>query len=203
MLAFVTLLKYLVYVVLKMIYKTTHNEVIKSIVVKFKQESIPTLRLTLLLSIMTLPLFIIVVTTVLSVMFIINSILTEVRSGLLLFLEIAYLFLFVYAIILFMYYTLGKYGALYKLPFVRSVRDKIEQLLENLDMEIVLAMGTLTYIETIVLLLADLVYVLSPLSKVVIGAVTAYTLLMVLTNKNYDRAISLLKKYGSRVQPSS
>jgi len=195
-LVFVALLKYLVYVVLKMIYKTTHNEVIKSIVVKFKQESIPTSRLALLLSVMTLPLFIIVATTVLSVRFIINSILTEVQGGSLLFIEIAYLFLFVYAIILFIHYTLGKYGAIYKLPFVRSVRDKIEQLLENFDMEIVLAMGTMTYIETIVLLLVDLVYVPSPLSKVVVGAVILFLLDEVLRNKKYDNAINFIENMG-------
>jgi len=195
-LALIALLKYLTHAVLKIIYKTTHIDVFKPIMVELKQETISTLRLALLWSVIALPLFIIVATTVLSVRFIINSILTEVQSGLLLFIEIAYLFLFIYAIILFMHYTLGKYGAIYKLPFVRSMRDKTEQLLENLDMEIVLAFGDLAYVCTIIILLIDLVYAPSPLSKGVIGAVTAYVLLMVLTNKKYDRAISLLKKFG-------
>jgi len=188
------LIKYLVYIISKTMYGKTHNELFKFLMVEFKPDSAQTLRLALLLSVISLPLIVIASSTVLSAVFVIDPLLIDVRSGLLLFIGIAYLFLFVYAIALFIHYFLGKYGALYKLPIVGLVGN-IKQFFDEyeMDTQIVLSLGTLTYVMSIISLSVALVYVPSPLSKVVIGAVILFLLDGVLRNKKYNDAINFIK----------
>jgi len=194
----VSLIKYLVHIVSKTMYGKTHNELFKLLMAEFKPDSAQTSRLALLLSVISLPLIAIASSTVLSAVFVIDPLLIDVRSGLLLFIGIAYLFLFVYAIALFIHYFLGKYGALYKLPIVGLVRDDIKQFFDEyeMDTQIILSLGTLTYIMTIISLSVALVYVPSPLSKVVVGAVIVFLLEGVLRNKKYDNAINFIENIG-------
>jgi hypothetical protein len=152
-------------------------------------------RFILLWLVMTLPLIGISVSTELSVVFVIDLILTKVRSFPLLGVDIAYLFLFLYAVMILMGYFLGKYGSVYKLSIVYFVRDDVRQYLnKHQDIHMALLAGSITYVFIIIDLLVMLVYAPSPLSKEVVGIIIALLLIEVLPNKKYQNAINLIEK---------
>jgi len=195
----VTLLEYIIYTKLKLRYGKTRREILRLEMIVLKSAIIDMSRITLLWLVMTLPLIGIAVSTELSVVFVIDLILTKVRSFPLLGIEIAYLFLFLYAVMLLLGRFLVKYGSIYKLPFVFFVRDDVRQYLEkHQDIHIALLAGSITYVAIIIDLLIMLVDAPSFLSKEVVGIITALLLIEVLPNKKYENAIKLCKKFTSR-----
>ena len=194
----VTLLEYIIYTKLKLRYGKTCREILRLEMIVLKSAVIDMSRITLLWLVMTLPLIGIAVSTELSVVFVIDLILTKVRSFPLLGIEIAYLFLFLYAVMLLLGRFLVKYGSIYKLPFVFFVRDDVRQYLEkHQDIHMALLAGSITYIAIIIDLLIMLVDAPSFLSKEVVGIITALLLIEVLRNKKYENAIKLCKKFTS------
>jgi len=195
----VTLLEYIIYTKLKLRYGKTRREILRLEMIVLKSAIIDMSRITLLWLVMTLPLIGIAVSTELSVVFVIDLILTKVRSFPLLGIEIAYLFLFLYAVMLLLGRFLVKYGSIYKLPFVFFVRDDVRQYLEkHQDIHMALLAGSITYVAIIIDLLIMLVDAPSFLSKEVVGIITALLLIEVLPNKKYENAIKLCKKFTSR-----
>jgi len=194
----VTLLEYIIYTKLKLRYGKTCREILRLEMIVLKSAVIDMSRITLLWLVMTLPLIGIAVSTELSVVFVIDLILTKVRSFPLLGIEIAYLFLFLYAVMLLLGRFLVKYGSIYKLPFVFFVRDDVRQYLEkHQDIHMALLAGSITYVAIIIDLLIMLVDAPSFLSKEVVGIITALLLIEVLRNKKYENAIKLCKKFTS------
>ena len=194
----VTLLEYIIYTKLKLRYGKTCREILRLEMIVLKSAVIDMSRITLLWLVMTLPLIGIAVSTELSVVFVIDLILTKVRSFPLLGIEIAYLFLFLYAVMLLLGRFLVKYGSIYKLPFVFFVRDDVRQYLEkHQDIYMALLAGSITYVAIIIDLLIMLVDAPSFLSKEVVGIITALLLIEVLPNKKYENAIKLCKKFTS------
>jgi len=190
----VMLLEYITYTKLKL----RCREILRLEMIALKLVIIDMLHITLLWLVMTLPLIGIAVFTELSVVFVIDLILTKVRSFPLLGIEIAYLFLFLYAVMLLLGRFLVKYGSIYKLPFVFFVRNDVRQFLRKHQyIHMALFAGSITYIAIIIDLLIMLVDAPSPLSKEVIGIITALLLIEVLPNKKYENAIKLCKKFTS------
>jgi len=190
----VMLLEYITYTKLKL----RCREILRLEMIALKLVIIDMLHITLLWLVMTLPLIGIAVFTELSVVFVIDLILTKVRSFPLLGIEIAYLFLFLYAVMLLLGRFLVKYGSIYKLPFVFFVRNDVRQFLRKHQyIHMALFAGSITYIAIIIDLLIMLVDAPSPLSKEVIGIITALLLIEVLRNKKYENAIKLCKKFTS------
>jgi hypothetical protein len=68
------------------------------------------------------------------------------------------------------------------------------QFLEEHGIYVALLAGSAMYLVAIYSLLTDLVTSPSPLSKVVIGIVTAILLIEVLRNKKYENAFRLIEK---------
>ena len=190
----VMLLEYITYTKLKL----RCREILRLEMIALKLVIIDMLHITLLWLVMTLPLIGIAVFTELSVVFVIDLILTKVRSFPLLGIEIAYLFLFLYAVMLLLGRFLVKYGSIYKLPFVFFVRNDVRQFLRKHQyIHMALFAGSITYIAIIIDLLIMLVDAPSPLSKEVIGIITALLLIEVLRNKKYENAMKLCKKFTS------
>jgi len=174
------------------------REILRLEMIALKSAIIDMLHITLLWLVMTLPLIGIAVFTELSVVFVIDLILTKVQSFPLLGIEIAYLFLFLYAVMLLLGRFLVKYGSIYKLPFVFFVRNDVRQFLRKHQyIHMALFAGSITYIAIIIDLLIMLVDAPSPLSKEVIGIITALLLIEVLRNKKYENAMKLCKKFTS------
>ena len=190
----VTLLHGVIYTKLKL----RCREILRLEMIALKSAIIDMLHITLLWLVMTLPLIGIAVFTELSVVFVIDLILTKVQSFPLLGIEIAYLFLFLYAVMLLLGRFLVKYGSIYKLPFVFFVRNDVRQFLRKHQyIHMALFAGSITYIAIIIDLLIMLVDAPSPLSKEVIGIITALLLIEVLRNKKYENAMKLCKKFTS------
>jgi hypothetical protein len=165
------------YTKLKLRYRKSRLEILRLEMAILKSAIIDTLRMVLLVLVMILPLLAITWATELSVIFVFDQIFTMVRTFPLLFFEIAYLFMFLYAIMLFIGYFFTKYGSIYKLPFLTLVRKDIRQYFsKHPDILAILFVGSVSYATVILALLEDLVYAPSPLSKGIIGIVTAVLL---------------------------
>ena len=190
------LFQYVVYTTAKKRgYGISCREILRFEMAILKSTIIDTSRMVLLMLVMFLPLTVIIWSTELSVVFVFDLILTKVRSFPLLGFEIAYLFLFLYAIMLFIYYFFTRYGSIYKLPFLSLVRKDIRQYFsKHIDILMILLVGSVTYATAILFLLTDLVNAPSPLSKGIIGMVTVVLLIEVLRNKKYQNAFSLVEK---------
>jgi len=192
----ITLFQYVVYTTLKRRgYGTSCREILRFEMAILKSTTIDTVHMFLLVLVIILPLLVIAWATELSVIFVFDQIFTMVRSFPLLFFEIAYLFLFLYAIMLFTGYFFTKYGSIYKLPFLTLVRKDIRQYFsKHPDILMILLIGSVSYATVILALLEDLVYAPSPLSKEIIGIVVAVLLIEVLRNKKYQNAFRLVEK---------
>jgi hypothetical protein len=192
----IALFQYVVYTKVKECgYRISCREILRLEMTILKSAIIDTSRMVLLVLVMFLPLLAITWSTELSVIFVFDLILTKVRSFPLLGFEIAYLFLFLYAIMLFIYYFFTKYGSIYKLPFLSLVRKDIRQYFsKHIDILMILLVGSVTYATAILVLLTDLVNAPSPLSKEIIGIVTVVLLIEVLRNKKYHNAFKLVEK---------
>jgi len=192
----IALYQYVVYATLKKRgYRISCREILRFEMTTLKSAVIDTLHMALLVLVLFLPLLAVTWSTELSVIFVFGQILTTVRSFPLLFFEIAYLFLFLYAIILFGGRFFARYGSVYKLPFLTLVRKDIRQYFsKHPDILAILLVGSVSYAIVILTLLEDLVYAPSPLSKEVIGIVVAVLLIEVLRNKKYHNAFKLVEK---------
>jgi signal transduction histidine kinase len=192
----IVLFQYTVYTTLKRRgYGTSCHEILRFEMAMLKSIIIDTTRMILLFLVVSLPLLAITWSTELSVIFIFDQILTSIRSFPLLFFEIAYLFVFLYAIMLFIYYFFTRYGSIYKLPFLTLVRKDIRQYFsKHPDILIIVYAGSVSYATVILVLLTDLVTSPSPLSKGIIGIVVAVLLIEVLRNKKYENAFRLIEK---------
>jgi len=180
-------------------YRITCRQILRLQMVALKSAIADTSRLILLWVVMTLPLIGIAVSTELSALFVLGLILTKVRGGLLLVIGIAFTFLFLLATIVLIHYFLGKYGSVYKLPFVFLVRNDIKQFLKkHQDIHMALITGSTTYIVVIINLLIMLVNAPSVLSKIVVGIIIAILLIEVLPNKKYENAMNLCKKFEGK-----
>jgi len=180
-------------------YRITCRQILRLQMVALKSAIADTSRLILLWVVMTLPLIGIAVSTELSALFVLGLILTKVRGGLLLVIGIAFTFLFLFATIVLIHYFFGKYGSVYKLPFVFLVRNDIKQFLKkHQDIHMALITGSTTYIVVIINLLIMLVNAPSVLSKIVVGIIIAILLIEVLPNKKYENAMNLCKKFEGK-----
>ncbi len=192
----ITLFQYVVYTTLKRRgYRTSCHEILRFEMAILKSTTIDTVHMFLLFLVMFLPLLAITWATELSVIFVFDQIFTSVKSFPFLFFEIAYLFLFLYAIMLFADYFFTKYGSIYKLPFLTLVRKDIRQYFSKRpDILMIVYVGSVSYAIVILTLLEDLVNAPSPLSKEIIGIVVAVLLIEVLRNKKYENAFRLIEK---------
>jgi len=132
---------------------------------------------------------------VLSVEYVFNTLLVKVRSFPLLAFEIAYVFLFSYAIMVLIHFSIMKYGAVYKLSFLSLVRRDIRQFLEEHgDIQVILIAGSFLFSITIIALLLDLVNAYTPLSIEIIVVIVTILLIEVIFNKKYENAIRLIER---------
>jgi len=153
-------------------------------------------RYLLLFAYISLPLYVIFVSTVLSVEYIFN------RSSIFTVFGIIITFLFLYLTLLLARFTIIKYGAIYKLPFLSLVRKDIRQFLEEHDnVQMILAIGFLLYFMTIIALLLDLANAYTSLSKDVIFFVLAVLLIEVIFNERYDNALKLIERILTSSRP--
>jgi len=155
---------------------------------KIKSIIIDIIHTDLLFLVIFLPLIFILVATELSVKF---AYLLSSR----IYIEYAFLSLFLIIIIKFISYFFGKYGSAYKLAFILLVRDNIldEQQVFSC-VETALIAGSTMYIIVIANLL--ILFINTPLvvSKIVVGIIVALLLVYVLSNNKYENVASLIKK---------
>jgi len=184
------LLEVVLHAVSKSIYNKTRSEMFKILMnVTNSNEPISISRYTLLFAYISLPLFVIFVFTVLSVDYVFNRSFTSPVFGFVI------TFLFLYAMLLLAHFTIMKYGAIYKLPFLSLVRKDIGQLLEKHSyIQVILAIGSLLYFTTIIVLLLDLEYVYTSFSKDFIFMAVSVLLVEVIFNKQYDNALKLIER---------
>ena len=191
----VALLHAVTYTKLKLRYGKTRNEILRLEMIVLKSAIIDTLRLALLSLVISLPLIGIGISTGLSVISAVifeDSLLGSVN------IEIIIPFLSLLASIILMHYFLDKYGAVYKLPLMYFVRDDIRRFLKkHLDIYAMLLIGFTTYVVIIKALLEMLVDALPILPKEIAGTIVVFLLIEVLSNKKYENAIKLCKKFTS------
>ncbi|MCI4407542.1 MAG: hypothetical protein JHC26_00485 [Thermofilum sp.] len=97
--------------------------------------------------------------------------------------------------ILIIHYFLGKYGAIYKLPFIVIRRNDIAQFLtECIGYWGAILANSLTYFVVIYILLSSLLEDIPILSKISVGAIVLAMVLYVLPNKKYENAMSLWRR---------
>jgi len=201
----IALFEYVAYTAVKTKYgdRITCREMLRLQMIVLKPAIIDMTRIALLWIVMILPLYVIIVSTDLSIIFVIESLLGKVRSPLPGDIEITISFLFLLANITIMHYFLGKYGSIYKLPLMFLVRDDARQLLKKhqkvlQDILMGLVVGSVMYVMMIMTLLVALVNLPSFLSKIDVGIVIVLLLVYVLPNKKYENAIELIEKIWSK-----
>jgi hypothetical protein len=113
-------------------------------------------------------------------------------------------FLLLYAMLLLARFTIIKYGAIYKLPFLSLVRKDIGQFLEKHSyIQVILAIGSLLYFVTIIALLLDLEYAHTSFSKDFIFTAVSVLLVEVIFNNKYDNALKLIERVLTSSHPGS
>jgi hypothetical protein len=97
--------------------------------------------------------------------------------------------------LLLAHFTIKKYGAIYILSFLSLVRKDIGQFLEKHSyIQVILAIGSLLYFATIIVLLLDLEYAYTSFSKDFIFTAISVLLVEVIFNKQYDNALKLIER---------
>ena len=193
------LVEVVLHAVSKTMYDKTRGKIFKILMNATKSnDSTSIIRYTILFAYISLPLFVIFVSMVLSVEYVFNTLLVKVRSFPLLAFEIAYVFLFSYAIMVLIHFTIMKYGTVYKLSFLSLVRRDIRQFLEeHSDIQVILIAGSFLFSITIIALLLDLVNAYTPLSIEIIVVIVVILLVEVIFNKKYDNALKLIERLTS------
>jgi len=191
------LVEVVLHAVSKSIYNKTRSEMFKILMnITSSNEPISILRYTLLFAYISLPLFVIFVFTVLSVDYVFNSSFPSPIFGFII------TFLLLYVMLLLAHFTIKKYGAIYKLPFLSLVRKDIGQLLEKHSyIQVILAIGSLLYFTTIIVLLLDLEYTYTSFSKDFIFTAVSVLLIEVIFNKQYDNALKLIERTLTSYRP--
>jgi len=191
------LVEVVLHAVSKSIYDKRRDERLK-ILMNITSSNEPTsiLRYTLLFAYISLPLFVIFVFTVLSVDYVFNSSFPSPIFGFII------TFLLLYVMLLLAHFTIKKYGAIYKLPFLSLVRKDIGQFLEKHSyIQVILAIGSLLYFATIIVLLLDLEYTYTSFSKDFIFTAVSVLLIEVIFNKQYDNALKLIERTLTSSRP--
>jgi len=194
------LVEVVLHAVSKAIYNKRRDERLKILMnVTSSNEPTSILRYTLLFAYISLPLFAIFVYTVLSVDYVFNMFNRSFPSPVLGFIIT---FLFLYVMLLIARFTIVKYGALYKLPFLSLVRKDIRQFLEeHYNIRVILAIGSLLFSVTIIVLLLDLEYAYTTFSKDFIFTAISVLLIEVIFNNKYDNAIKLIERTLTSSRP--
>jgi len=195
------LLEVVLHAVSKTMYDKRRDERLKILMnVTNSNEPTSILRYTLLFAYISLPLFVIFVYTVLSVDYVFNSSLfngsfpSPVCFPSPVF-GFVITFLLLYAMLLLARFTIIKYGAIYKLPFLSLVRKDIRQFLEKHSyIQVILTIGSLLYFVTIIALLLDLEYAYTSFSKDFIFTAVSVLLVEVIFNNKYDNALKLIER---------
>ena len=184
------LVEVVLHAVSKSIYNKTRSEMFKILMnITSSNEPISILRYTLLFAYISLPLFVIFVFTVLSVDYVFNSSFPSPIFGFII------TFLLLYVMLLLAHFTIKKYGAIYILSFLSLVRKDIGQFLEKHSyIQVILAIGSLLYFATIIVLLLDLEYAYTSFSKDFIFTAVSVLLIEVIFNKQYDNALKLIER---------
>ena len=187
------LVEVVLHAVSKSIYNKTRSEMFKILMnVTNSNEPTSISRYTLLFAYISLPLFAIFVYTVLSVEFVFNRSFPSPVFGFVI------TFLLLYMMLLLARFTIVKYGALYKLPFLSLVRKDIGRFLEEYgNVQVILAIGSLLYFATIIALLLDLEYAYTSFSKDFIFMAISVLLVEVIFNKKHDNALKLIERLTS------
>jgi len=184
------LLEVVLHAVSKTVYDKRRDERLKILMnVTSSNEPTSIIRYTILFAYISLPLFAIFVYTVLSVDYVFNSSFPSPVFGFVI------TFLLLYMMLLLAHFTIMKYGAIYKLPFLSLVRKDIGQFLEKHSyIQVILAIGSLLYFATIIVLLLDLEYAYTSFSKDFIFTAVSVLLIEVIFNKQYDNALKLIER---------
>jgi len=192
---------FLLYTIFKIGYNKTRREIFK-ILMNATNTNDPTsiIRYMILFAYISLPIFIIFVSTALSVEYVFNRGFPSPVFGFVI------ASLFVYTISMLSYYTIIKYGAIYKLPFLSLVRNDIEQLLEKYSekysyIQITLVIGSLLYFATIIALLLDLENAYTSLSKAIISMDIVVLLIEVIRNREYNNTLKLIERTLTSSRP--
>jgi len=174
----------------KIMYNKTRGEIFKILMNATKSnDSTSIIRYTILFAYISLPLFVIFVSMVLSVEYVFNRSFPSPVFGFVI------TFLFLYVILLLAHFTIKKYGAIYKLPFLSLMRKDIRRFLEEHDnVQMILAMGSLLFSATIIALLLDLTNAYTSLSKDIIFMAISVLLVEVIFNDKYDNALKLVER---------
>ena len=191
------LVEVVLHAVSKSIYNKTRSEMFK-ILMNVTNSNKPTSisRYTLLFAYISLPLFAIFVFTVLSVEYVFNRGFPSPVFGFVI------TFLLLYMMLLLARFTIVKYGALYKLPFLSLVRKDIRQFLEEHDnVQMILAIGSLLFSVTIIALLLDLTNAYTSFSKDFIFMAISVLLVEVIFNDKYDNALKLIERALTSSRP--
>jgi len=198
------LLEVVLHTVSKTVYDKRRDEKFKILMnITNSNESTSILRYTLLFAYISLPLFVIFVYTVLSVDYVFNSSLFNGSFPSPVF-GFVITFLLLYAMLLLARFTIIKYGAIYKLPFLSLVRKDIGQFLEKHSyIQVILAIGSLLYFVTIIALLLDLEYAYTSFSKDFIFTAVSVLLVEVIFNNKYDNALKLIERTLTSSHPGS
>ena len=198
------LLEVVLHTVSKTVYDKRRDERFKILMnITNSNESTSILRYTLLFAYISLPLFVIFVYTVLSVDYVFNSSLFNGSFPSPVF-GFVITFLLLYAMLLLARFTIIKYGAIYKLPFLSLVRKDIGQFLEKHSyIQVILAIGSLLYFVTIIALLLDLEYAYTSFSKDFIFTAVSVLLVEVIFNNKYDNALKLIERTLTSSHPGS
>ena len=192
---------FLLYTIFKIGYNKTRREIFK-ILMNATNTNDPTsiIRYMILFAYISLPIFIIFVSTALSVEYVFNRGFPSPVFGSVI------ASLFVYTISMLSYYTIIKYGAIYKLSFLSLVRNDIEQLLEKYSekysyIQITLVIGSLLYFATIIALLLDLENAYTSLSKAIISMDIVVLLIEVIRNREYNNTLKLIERTLTSSRP--
>ena len=197
------LVEVVLHAVSKTMYNKTRGKIFKILMNATKSnDSTSIIRYTILFAYISLPLFAIFVFTVLSVEFVFNRSLPSpvcLPSPIFGFIVT---FLLLYVMLLLARFTIIKYGAIYKLPFLSLVRKDIRQFLEeHYNIRVILAIGSLLFSVTIIVLLLDLEYAYTTFSKDFIFTAISVLLIEVIFNNKYDNAIKLIERTLTSSRP--
>jgi len=204
----IALFQYVAYTeVKKRGYRITRRQILRLEMIVLKPAIIYTSRFVLLTVVMILPLAVLIPSTELSIVFVMDSLLGKVwsplpGSPLPVGIEIAISFLYLIANIILMHYFLGKYGSAYKLPVMFFTRDDVKQLFKKhqnvhkalQDVLSALIFGSVAYVAIVMTLFVALINSPSILLKIDIGIVITLLLGYVLPNKKYENVIKLIEK---------
>ena len=192
---------FLLYTILKTGYNKMRREIFK-ILMNATNTNDPTsiIRYMILFAYISLPIFIIFVSTALSVEYVFNRGFPSPVFGFII------TFLFLYAILTLAHFTIMKYGAIYILPFLSLVRNDIGQLLEKYNekysyIQMTLVVGSLLYFVTIIALLLDLENAYTSLSKGIIFMDLAVLLIEVIRNREYNNTLKLIERTLTSSRP--